>query len=111
MKKTVATMVCMLLAIMLIAQSKTVNKVDVKIQDLPKCITEWVTQNMEGYTIDKAYKLETKTPDGLVVTYYVRTVKGKTIQWLQSDASCKEVKKVSTVDAEKASAITKPPKQ
>jgi len=91
-------MLVVLFATVVVAQKKT----EIKPSELPQCFKEWVTKNMPGYTIDKAYKLETKTEKGIVVSYLARATKEKSIQWVSSGPDCKDIKKVTIKEAEKA---------
>lgn len=52
----------------------------------------WVNYKMVGYTIDKAYKIDNKG----IISYQARAVKPRNPeQWLESDATCKSVKKIA----------------
>ncbi len=98
MKKVILTVMVALFATVLVAQTK----IEIKPSELPQCFKDWVTKNLPGYTIEKAYKLETKTEKGMVLTYLAKTTKGKSLQWVQSGADCKDIKKIPANDAEKA---------
>jgi hypothetical protein len=110
MKKAIATVVCVMFLTVLFAQEKPqgTSKVEVKPPDIPKCITEWITKNLPGYTVASSYKLETKKGGEVVWMYYVQTKKEKTVQWVSGDAKCNEVKKINPKEAE-TTPKTKPP--
>ncbi|HNY02217.1 MAG TPA: hypothetical protein PKG48_06510 [Bacteroidales bacterium] len=74
------------------------KKVEIKPTEVPICIQSWMKINLEGYTINKAYKLDSKNE----ISYIVRAVKDKEIQWLAFDRECKMVKKINPADAERA---------
>jgi hypothetical protein len=98
MKKLLLTMLVALFATIVVAQTKT----EIKPSELPQCFKDWVTKNLPGYTIEKAYKFETKTEKGVVVSYLAKATKGKSIQWVSSGADCKDIKKISPNEADKA---------
>jgi hypothetical protein len=68
MKKIFVTFVVALIATFAMAQ----NKSEIKPTDLPKKVTDYVSQNMKGFTIEKAYKVENKGE----VSYAVIVMKG-----------------------------------
>ena len=104
MKKAFATFLIALFATAVFGQVKT----EVKPDNLPSCLKEWVKTNMKEYSILKGYKMEAKTPEGVVVTYYVCVEKGKERLYLSSDEACHKVKKITKDEFE--GKITKPPK-
>ena len=53
MKKVLLMIVAVLFTTFIFAQTKT----EVKVNDLPKTISAYVTKNMNGYDIDKAFKV------------------------------------------------------
>ena len=73
MKKLVLTFIVALMATFAIAQTKT----EVKSADLPKKVTDYITQNMKGFTIDKAYKMENKGESSYAVIVMKGTEKHK----------------------------------
>jgi hypothetical protein len=81
MKKVFLTLLVAAFAIVVFGQTKT----EIKQNDLPSCISEWMKVNLKGYTIDKAFKVDNSG----VISYLVRTTKGKEmVQWLEADAKC-----------------------
>lgn len=103
MKKLFVTFLVALFATAVLGQTKTA----IKPPDLPKCVAVWVKQNMKGFDIDKAFRLETISSDGkVVISYYARATKMKEHQWLSIDKNCGKVKKISEAEAQ-----TDPPKQ
>ena len=81
------------------------TKTDIKPPQLPKCVMDWVKKNMNGFSVDKAYKLEKKVDNGNVTYYHVRAMKGQDKQWLYFDNKCAAPKKIS-----EAEAMTDPPR-
>ena len=53
MKKIVVLIITLFFTGMIYAQTKT----EVKVTDLPKSISAFISKNMEGFTIDKAFKV------------------------------------------------------
>jgi hypothetical protein len=111
MKKLLVTFMVALFATMVWGQAQTGTKPsstqpEVKPTDLPKCITEWLAQNMKGYTVEKSYKIDQKG----VITYVLKTVnKERATQWLEFANDCKNVKKISGSEAEKKTTLTAVP--
>jgi hypothetical protein len=68
MKKVILMLVVALFTTFAFAQTKT----EMKPKELSKSITDYVTTNMAGYTIDKAFKVDSKG----VITYNILVVKG-----------------------------------
>ena len=101
MKKVFVTFLVVIFATAVFGQTKTL----IPTLDLPKCVADWVKQNMKDYRIDKAYKIETKNDKTIVVSYTAKLTKGKDVQWISSDAACKKVKKVTMTEKD-----TDPPK-
>jgi len=104
MKRAIVTFLVAIFATAVFGQVKT----EVKPESLPSCLKEWVKTNMKDYSILKGYKMETKTPEGVVVTYYVCVEKGKERFYLSSDEACHKVKKITKDEFE--GKIAKPPK-
>jgi len=73
------------------------TKVEISPKEVPGCIEKWILENLEGYTVNKAYKMGSKNE----YSYIVRAVKDRTIQWLAFDRECKLVKKINPADAER----------
>ncbi len=93
------------------------TKIEIKPGDLPACIHEWVKKNLVGYTIDKAYKVETKGENSIIITYYARATKaqvkpakGSVSVWVMSDPNCSNIKKITQKEAD-AAMKEKPPVQ
>jgi len=101
MKKFLATLFVALFATAIFGQTKVL----IPTGDLPKCVPEYVKQNYKGFTIDKAYKISTTVNKEVIVTFNVKVVKGKEVQWLSVDNACKKFKKITLSEAE-----TDPPK-
>ena len=109
MKKIFVTFVVVLLATFAFAQTKT----GMKSADLPKKVTDYITQNMKGFTVDKAYKMENKGE----MSYAVIVMKGTDKHKMHFDkdgnfiksAAPAEVKKIEAAPAPKAK--TQKPKQ
>jgi hypothetical protein len=109
MKKIFVTFVVVLLATFAFAQTKT----EMKSADLPKKVTDYITQNMKGFTVDKAYKMENKGE----MSYAVIVMKGTDKHKMHFDkdgnfiksAAPAEVKKIEAAPAPKAK--TQKPKQ
>jgi hypothetical protein len=101
MKKFFVTIMVALFATVVLGQTKT----EIKPLELPKCIADWVKQNLKGFTIDKAYKFEKKIDNKIVIYYYARAVKEKEKQWYSFDKDCL-AKKISEAEAQ-----TDPPRQ
>jgi hypothetical protein len=96
MKKVFLTLLVVAFATVVFGSAK-----EIKPTALPKCVSEWVTKNLPGYTIGKAYEVQTKTEQGVVTTYLARLDKDKvTYQWVQTDPNCKEVKKLTQKDVD-----------
>lgn len=68
MKKIFATISIVMIATFAFTQTKTV----LKPADLPKKVTDYIGQNMKGFTIEKAYKMENKGE----MSYAVIVMKG-----------------------------------
>ena len=98
MRKLFLTVLVALFATLVFAQKKT----EIKPSELPQCFKDWVAKTLPGYTIEKAYKLETKTEKEVVISYLAKAVKGKAFQWVSSGVDCKDIKKLPANDAEKA---------
>ena len=82
------------------------TQTEVKPSSLPDCVTSWFTQNMKGYTIDKAFKIDSKG----VISYDVRAIMGKEIQWVEFSSDCSKVKKIAApVTAEKSPVVSPTP--
>jgi hypothetical protein len=95
MKKGIITIVVALFATVVFGQTKT----EVKPNVLPKCVSEWLTKNMKGFSIDKSFKIDNKGE----ISYAARVVKGQDKRWLEFNGNCKDVKKIA-VDPEKGEA-------
>ena len=104
MKKAFATFLIALFATAVFGQVKT----EVKPDNLPVCLKEWIKTNMKDFSPLKAYKIEVKAQDGVVVNYYVCVVKGNEKLYLTSDEGCHKVKKITKDEFE--GKATKPPK-
>jgi len=103
MKKALVTFMVALFATVVLGQA---TKTDVKPSDLPDCVTKYIHQNMNGYTIDKVYRIENK----LDITYEVTLImKGKEKQVLTFDANCKVVKKIIPNEKKKPEPKPVPP--
>ena len=68
MKKVILMLVVALFTTVAFAQTKT----EMKPKELSKSITDYVAQNMTGYTINKAFKVDSKG----VITYNILIVRG-----------------------------------
>ena len=102
MKRAFVTLIVALFATVVFGQTKTA----IKPMELPKCVAEWIKMNMKGFDIDKAYRLETKSDNKTVTSYYARAAKAKEIQWLLIEQNCSAVKKIT-----EAQVNTDPPRQ
>jgi hypothetical protein len=69
MKKAFLIFVLAIFSTLLFAQTKT----ELKTTDLAKPISEYISKNFNGFTIDKAFKIDTKG----VITYNVCVSKDK----------------------------------
>jgi hypothetical protein len=85
MKKLLLMLVAVVFASVTFAQTKT----EVKPKDLPKSVTDYITQSMPAYKADKAFKVDSKG----VITYNVLVVKGTEKHVLVFDKDGKFVKK------------------
>ena len=92
MKKLLGTFIIALFATVVLGQSKTE---EIKPAVLPTCTADWVKNNLQGFTIDKAYKIENKGE----VSYISSAVKQKSVQWISVDKNCKSVKKITSEEA------------
>ncbi len=73
------------------------NRVEISPSTVPVCINTWIEKNLEGYAISKAYKMGSKNE----LSYIVKTMKEREIQWLAFDQECKMVRKVNPAEAER----------
>jgi len=87
MKKLVLFMAVIFAVTFVNAQTKT----EVKVADLQKVITDHITANYAGYTIEKAFKIDTKG----VITYKVHVSKAAEKLTLVYDKDGKFVKKIA----------------
>ena len=87
MKKVFLTIMVALCATVVFGQTK---KIEIKPAELPGCVTEWVKANMVNYTIDQAFKIDTKG----VISYQVKIIYKTDTQWLSSGVDCKDIKKI-----------------
>jgi hypothetical protein len=86
MKKTVLIMVfTLMVATFINAQSR----VEVKSSDLPKAITENITKDFSGFTIQNAFKINSNN----LTSYEVTVQKGANRERLEYDSSGMFVKK------------------
>lgn len=86
-----------LFATFVLGQTKT----EVKPANLPKCVTDYVMQNMKGFNIEKAFKMDNKGE----ITYIVTVIKGKEKHILNFDKNCKIVTQVTPAEQKKTQAI------
>jgi hypothetical protein len=86
MKKVLVLLVALFFTGFVFSQTKT----EVKVNDLPKSISTFVTKNMEGFTIDKAFKVVDKG----VQTYDVLIKKGDKKHVLAFDKDGNFLKKI-----------------
>ncbi len=86
MKKLVLMMV-MVMAVLAVNAQRT----SLKVTDLPKAITDYVTKDFAGYTISDAAKVMANN----VTTYEVTVAKGTTKDILSFDNAGKFLKKVA----------------
>jgi hypothetical protein len=107
MKKVFVLMFALFFTGFVFAQTKT----EVKVTDLPKSISAFVTKNMEGFNIDKAFKVVDKG----VQTYDVLVKKGDTKHVLAFDKdgnllkkADKEVKDAAQKTGEQVKTATPP---
>ena len=96
MKKVLLTIVVAIFATVVLGQTKT----EVKVVNLPGCVTDWVKKSLKDYSIDKAYKFESKADNKVMITYHVRVVKAKELQWYSFGPDCQDVKKIPVTEAE-----------
>lgn len=68
MKKLLLILFIGILAPVIFGQTKT----EMKVADLPKSITDYIAKNIKTYTIDKAFKVDSKG----VITYDVLLILG-----------------------------------
>ena len=102
MKKLLVTFMVALFATVVWGQTQT----ELKPSALQVCVTTWVTQNMKGFNIDKAFKIDSKG----VITYNVRAIKEKETQWFEFSSDCSKVKKIPVpVTAEKGPVVNPTP--
>ena len=87
MKKVFVTFMVALFATIVFGQTK----IEIKPVDLPQCVKDYIHQNMKDFTIDKAFKIDSKGE----ITFTVIVMKGKEKQTLQFDKNCKLVKNVN----------------
>jgi hypothetical protein len=85
MKRTLVTFLVALFATVVLGQTKT----EMGPNEVPDCVTKYITVNMPGYTIDKAVKVD----NDKTVTYEVIASKGQQRQTLTFSADCKRVVK------------------
>lgn len=90
MKRVLLTAIVAVFTTVLFGQVKT----DIKPEKLPVCVLDWGKMNMKDYTVDKVQKYEDKSTGKLVVSYYLKYVKGKEHQWVQFSSDCGKVTKV-----------------
>jgi hypothetical protein len=90
MKKALVTILVVIFATAVFGQVKTV----VKPENLRPCIKEWVKVNFKDFSIEKAYKIETKYADGVFIIYSVCVGKGKEKQYFTL-FSCQKFRKIS----------------
>jgi hypothetical protein len=88
MKKLFVTFMVALFATVVLGQTK---KTEIGPNQLPDCVTKYITVNMAGYKIEKAVKIESNK----VITYEVTVFKAEEKQILTFDADCTHVKKVN----------------
>lgn len=100
MKKVLVTFMVALFATFVLGQTKT----EVKPANLPKCVTDYVVQNMKGFNIDKAFKMDNKGE----ITYIVTVIKGKEKHILNFDKNCKIVTQVTPATTEPSTKSPKP---
>ena len=100
MKRVLVTLMVALFATVVLGQTKT----EIKPSLLPKCVHEYLTQNMKGFTIDKAFKQDNKGE----ITYIVIIAKGKDRRTLEFDKNCKPLSK-ATPSTGKPESQAKPP--
>jgi hypothetical protein len=98
MKKLVLFMAVIFAVTFVNAQTKT----EIKVADLQKVITDHITANYAGYTIEKAFKVDEKG----VITYKVHVAKAADKLTLVYDKNGKFEKKV--VSEQKKPATTEP---
>jgi hypothetical protein len=93
MKKIFVTLTVALIATFTFAQTKTI----VKSADLPKKVTDYIAQNMKGFTIDKAYKMENKGE----TSYAVIVMKGTEKHKMHFDKDGNFIKSAAPVEGKK----------
>ena len=81
------------------------QRTPVKVTDLPKGITEYVTKDYAGFTIKDATKIVTNNE----VTYEVVVAKGTTQETLLFDKDGKFIKKVTAKEGTVEKKNTNPP--
>ena len=101
MKKLFVTFMVALFATVVLGQAKT----EIKPSELPKCVHEYLAQNMKDYKIDKAFKQDIKGE----LTYMVIVTKGKDKQTLTFDKNCKAVNKAAETAPGKTATQAKEP--
>ena len=100
MKKIVFILAMSLFATFAFAQTKT----EVKPADLSKAITDYITKDYAGYTVQKAFKADAKG----VITWEVEIMKGHEMHMLVFDKDGKFIKK-EMVKHEGAKPVEKKP--
>jgi hypothetical protein len=90
MKRVLVTFMVALFATFVFGQA------EIKPSDAPKCLADWLTANMKGFTVDKIYKIDKKVQ----VDYVARVIKDKDFQWLYIEKECSAVKKISKDQAD-----------
>lgn len=105
MKKVLA----MFLVAMFITLAFGAKKTEIKPQQLPQCLKDYVVKNYADYKIDKAYKMETTQNEVVITNYLARASKKDVHQWVLSDANCKDIKTLTQTQAEEL--IQPKPKQ
>ncbi len=100
MKKIFVTFIVALIATFTFAQTKTI----VKSADLPKKVTDYITQNMKGFTINKAYKMENKGE----MSYAVIVMKGTEKHKIHFDKDGNFIKSAAPAEGKKIEAAPAP---
>ncbi len=85
MKKVLLMVVAVVFTTVIFAQTKT----EVKVNDLPKSISSYITKNMEGFNIEKAFKVVNNG----VQTYDVLVKKGDLKHFVAFDKDGNYIKK------------------
>ena len=102
MKKLMLFMAIIFAVTFVNAQTKT----EIKVADLQKVITDHITANYAGYTIDKAFKVDNKG----VITFKVLISKATDKFTLVYDKDGKFVKKIAPAAKTTPAKTTTPPK-